>query len=84
MPTRLERLNKYYVTVSDIRIIINIPYQKAKQLWNKANTEELNEHSFKAHETKVELKRVLKIANINLNFLRNQIESELKQKEKSN
>lgn len=77
-PTRLQRLNKYYLSVSDIQIILGISFAKAKELFKIAEAQMLSEYEFIAHEHKVELWRVLKIAHIDETLLRKQIESEEK------
>lgn len=81
--TRLERLNKFYVTKEDLKIILGISQKKASELWTLADKQERQEVQFKAHETKVALKTALKIARVDYNFLYKQIKNAQSDQEKS-
>ncbi|MEF9892611.1 MAG: hypothetical protein RR738_04715 [Anaerorhabdus sp.] len=83
MQTKLERLNLYYWRKKDIAVVLNIQHETACKLFDAAMKQMKQENEFIVHDNKVEQRIVLKIANINANFLRKQIESEEAQKKSS-
>lgn len=74
MKKRSEILKQYYVSQTDIRRLLKVPYAKAKILYGIADEKEQSQ--FRCFDNKVSLVEVLKIANVNYSFLRKQIESE--------
>ncbi|MEG0292650.1 MAG: hypothetical protein RR623_09250 [Bacilli bacterium] len=83
MPTRLERLNKYYWNKSDIQIVLGITFKRASEVFKQADEIEKKASKWKAHETKVSAKTVYSITETDLKLLRKQIESEEAQKKSS-
>ncbi|MFV0552892.1 MAG: hypothetical protein ACK5L6_13365 [Anaerorhabdus sp.] len=83
MPTRLERLNKYYWNRSDIQIVLGIPQKKASEVFKQADEIEKSANKWKAHETKVSAKTVYSITETDVRLLRKNIESEETQKKSS-
>lgn len=75
MKVKQKILTKYYVNITEIHKLLDISYAKAKQLFDLAYDQEKEEYQFRPHDFKVELKRVLKIARIDYNFLCKQIKN---------
>lgn len=72
---RQEILTQYYVNRSDIQILLGIPREKARELFEIVDREEQKKR-FRAHESKVPLTDVLNTAGVGYAFLKKQIESE--------
>lgn len=83
MPTRLERLNKYYWNRSDIQIVLGIPQKKASEVFKQADEIEKKKSPFRPHDTKVSVKTVMKLTGTDERLLRRQILSELENKKNS-
>ena len=75
MKTRQDIFNQYYVNRQDIQRLLKIPKEKARKVFVMVDEVE-KQKRFRAHESKVPLKDVLKTAGIDYQFLKKQIESE--------
>lgn len=68
-------MNQYYVSKTDVQRLLKIPRDKAREVYQIVDEAE-QKKPFRAHESKVPLRDVLKVAGVNYQFLRKQIESE--------
>ncbi len=72
MKDRKEILKQPLVNISDIKALLGVPRDRAKELYEICDLEE-NGKPFRAHERKVPLQSVLKKAGISYSFLQKQI-----------
>lgn len=77
MKKKSQILAQYFVSQTEIQRLLNIPYAKAKMIYQTLDKKE-RQSEFRVYENKVPLKDVLQMAHVNLQFLIKQIESEEK------
>lgn len=72
MKTRREILSQPYVNISEIKRLLQLPRDKAKEIYQICDEAEALKE-FRAHENKVPLQSVLRIAGVSYSFLAKQI-----------
>lgn len=72
MKSRKEILKQPLVNISDIKILLDLPRDKAKEIYMVVDEKE-NDKPFRAHDHKVPLQSVLKTAGVSFAFLAKQI-----------
>ena len=72
MKTRKEILSQPFVNISDIKYLLQLPRDKAKEIYQKCNEEE-SKKEYRAHLNKVPLQNALRVAGVSYAFLRKQV-----------
>jgi hypothetical protein len=72
MKTRKEILSQPFVNISDIKSLLMIPRDKAKEIYQRCDEEE-SKKEYRAHLNKVPLQSALKMAGVSYAFLQKQI-----------
>lgn len=72
MKTRKEILSQPFVNISDIKNLLMIPRDQAKQIYQLCDEEEMKKE-YRAHIHKVPLQSALRIAGVSYAFLQKQI-----------
>lgn len=76
MKPREQVINQSFVSVNDIRSLLQMSYPKAKELFKVCKEDEQKElGKFRPYERKVQLTTVLKLTGIRLSVLQSQIKS---------
>ena len=72
MKTRKEILQQPFVNISDIKRLLQLPRDKAKEIYLKCDEEE-SKKQYRAHVNKVPLQNALRVAGISYSFIKKQI-----------
>ena len=72
MKTRREILSQPFVNISDIKCLLKLPRDKAKEIYQKCDEEE-SKKEYRAHINKVPLQSALRVAGVSYAFLRKQL-----------
>ena len=72
MKTRREILSQTFVNISDIKYLLQLPREKAKEIYQICDEEE-SKKEFRAHINKVPLQSALRIAGVSYSFLQKQV-----------
>ena len=72
MKRREDILSQPFVNISDIKTLLQIPRDSAREIYRKCDEEE-SKREYRAHVNKVPLQRVLQIAGVSYSFLSKQI-----------
>ena len=72
MKTRKEILAQPFVNISDIKNLLQLPREKAREIYQRCDEEEAKKE-YRAHLNKVPLQSALKVAGVSYAFLSKQI-----------
>lgn len=71
MKRREDILKQPFVNISDIKTLLQIPRNSAREIYQKCDEEE-SKKEYRAHVNKVPLQRALQIAGVSYAFLKKQ------------
>ena len=70
--TRQQILSQPFVNISDIKNLLQLPRDKAREIYQKCDEEE-SRKEYRAHMNKVPLQSALRIAGVSYAFLMKQV-----------